>query len=42
VHCPNLLCCDEIAMFRGAIPKNGHRDPAIAIPLVQIKDRLGA
>jgi amino-acid N-acetyltransferase len=42
VHCPNLLCCDEIAMFRGTIPKNGHRDPAISIPLVQINDRLGA
>jgi amino-acid N-acetyltransferase len=42
VHCPNLLCCDEIAMFRGTIPQNGHRDPAIAIPLVRIKDRLGA
>ena len=38
VHCPNLLCCDEIAMVRGPIPQNGHRDPAIAIPLV----RLGA
>jgi amino-acid N-acetyltransferase len=38
VHCPNLLCCDEIAMVRGPIPTNGHRDPAIAIPLV----RLGA
>lgn len=38
VHCPNLLCCDEIAMVRGPIPQNGHRDLAIAIPLV----RLGA
>ncbi|HEY6307974.1 MAG TPA: N-acetyltransferase [Candidatus Angelobacter sp.] len=38
VHCPNLLCCDEIAMVRGPVPQNGHRDSAIAIPLV----RLGA
>ena len=38
VHCPNLTCCDEIAMFRGQIPQNGHRDLAITIPLV----RLGA
>jgi amino-acid N-acetyltransferase len=38
VHCPNLLCCDEIAMVRGPIPQNGHRDLGIAIPLV----RLGA
>jgi amino-acid N-acetyltransferase len=38
VHCPNLLCCDEIAMVRGPIPQNGHRDLEIAIPLV----RLGA
>jgi amino-acid N-acetyltransferase len=38
VHCPNLLCCDEVAMFRGVIPQNGHRDLAITIPLV----RLGA
>ena len=38
VYCPNLQCCDEIAMFRGAIPQNGHRDLGIAIPLV----RLGA
>jgi amino-acid N-acetyltransferase len=38
VHCPNLLCCDETAMFRGVIPKNGHRDLEITIPLV----RLGA
>jgi amino-acid N-acetyltransferase len=36
VHCPNLLCCDEIAMFRGVIPQNGHRDLGIAIPLVRI------
>ena len=38
VHCPNLLCCDEVAMYRGMIPQNGHRDMNIAIPLV----RLGA
>jgi amino-acid N-acetyltransferase len=38
VHCPNLLCCDEIAMYRGVMPQNGHRDLEIAIPLV----RLGA
>jgi amino-acid N-acetyltransferase len=38
VHCPNLTCCDEIAMVRGPIPQNGHRDLGIAIPLV----RLGA
>lgn len=38
VHCPNLLCCDEVAMFRGQIPQNGHRDLEITIPLV----RLGA
>jgi amino-acid N-acetyltransferase len=38
VHCPNLLCCDEVAMYRGVIPQNGHRDLDIAIPLV----RLGA
>jgi amino-acid N-acetyltransferase len=36
VHCPNLLCCDEIAMFRGGIPQNGHRDLGIAIPLVRL------
>lgn len=38
VHCPNLLCCDEIAMVRGTIPTfhNGLRDPAIAKPLVRI------
>ena len=38
VHCPNLLCCDEIAMYRGVMPQNGHRDLEITIPLV----RLGA
>jgi amino-acid N-acetyltransferase len=38
VHCPNLMCCDEIAMVRGRIPQNGHRELGIAIPLV----RLGA
>src|SRR5262249_36177770 len=39
VHCPNLLCCDEVAMVRGTIPTyhNGLRDPAIAKPLVRIK-----
>jgi hypothetical protein len=37
VHCPNLLCCDEVAMFRGQIPKNGHRDLEITIPLVRLK-----
>lgn len=38
VHCPNLLCCDEIAMVRGTIPTfhNGLRDPGIAKPLVRI------
>lgn len=38
VHCPNLLCCDEVAMVRGAIPTfhNGLRDPGIAKPLVRI------
>jgi len=36
VHCPNLLCCDEVAMYRGVIPQNGHRDVEIAIPLVRI------
>jgi amino-acid N-acetyltransferase len=36
VHCPNLLCCDEVAMYRGVIPQNGHRDLEIAIPLVRI------
>ena len=38
VHCPNLLCCDEIAMYRGVMPQNGPRDLEITIPLV----RLGA
>jgi amino-acid N-acetyltransferase len=37
VHCPNLTCCDEIAMVRGPIPKNGHRDLGIAIPLVRLR-----
>jgi amino-acid N-acetyltransferase len=36
VHCPNLTCCDEIAMVRGPIPQNGHRDLNIAIPLVRL------
>ena len=38
VHCPNLLCCDEVAMVRGTIPThhNGLRDPGIAKPLVRI------
>jgi amino-acid N-acetyltransferase len=36
VHCPNLTCCDEIAMVRGPIPQNGHRDLAITIPLVRL------
>ena len=39
VHCPNLHCCDEIAMVRGKLPdKMEHRDTQVAIPLV----RLGA
>jgi amino-acid N-acetyltransferase len=38
VHCPNLLCCDEVAMVRGTIPThhNGLRDHGIAKPLVRI------
>jgi len=39
VHCPNLHCCDEIAMVRGKLPdKMEHTDTQVAIPLV----RLGA
>lgn len=36
VHCPNLTCCDEIAMVQGPIPQNGHRDLGITIPLVRL------
>jgi len=38
LHCPNLYACDEIAMYRGEIPKQvGARDIEIPIPLVRIE-----
>jgi amino-acid N-acetyltransferase len=38
LHCPNLFACDEIAMVRGPIPKNGAvRDSQILIPLVRLE-----
>lgn len=38
LHCPNLYACDEIAMYRGVIPKQvGARDIEIPIPLVRIE-----
>jgi len=38
LHCPNLYACDEIAMYRGEIPKHlGARDIEIPIPLVRIE-----
>lgn len=38
LHCPNLYACDEIAMYRGEIPKqSGARDIEIPIPLVRIE-----
>ena len=37
VHCPNLHCCDEIAMVLGKLPdKQEHREAGIAIPLVRL------
>ena len=37
LHCPNLYACDEIAMYRGEIPRQiGARDIEIPIPLVRI------
>lgn len=38
LHCPNLYACDEIAMYRGEIPKQvGARDIEMPIPLVRIE-----
>jgi len=38
VHCPNLNACDEIAMYRGEIPKHmGPVDLQIPIPLVRLE-----
>lgn len=37
LHCPNLYACDEIAMYRGEIPRQvGARDVEIPIPLVRL------
>lgn len=37
LHCPNLYACDEIAMYRGEIPRQiGARNIEIPIPLVRI------
>jgi amino-acid N-acetyltransferase len=37
INCPRLHACDEIAMFRGELPKFAIlRDPAVEIPLVQL------
>jgi amino-acid N-acetyltransferase len=37
LHCPNLYACDEIAMYRGEIPRQiDARDIEIPIPLVRI------
>ena len=37
VHCPAFNACDEIAMYRGEIPKhNGVRDLQIPKPLVKL------
>jgi amino-acid N-acetyltransferase len=38
VHCPNLYACDEIAMYRGEIPRQvGLRDVQVLIPLVRLE-----
>lgn len=38
MHCPRLHACDEIAMFRGEIPKqHGLREMGIPIPLVRLQ-----
>lgn len=38
LHCPNLYACDEIAMYRGEIPRQvGARDVEIPIPLVRLQ-----
>jgi amino-acid N-acetyltransferase len=38
IHCPNLHACDEIAMYRGEIPKQiGARDLQIPVPLVKLQ-----
>lgn len=38
LHCPNLYACDEIAMYRGEIPRQvGARDIEMPIPLVRIE-----
>jgi amino-acid N-acetyltransferase len=37
VHCPRLHACDEIAMFRGQIPKrNDIRETGTPIPVVRL------
>jgi hypothetical protein len=37
VHCPAFNACDEIAMYRGEIPKHtGVRDLQIPKPLVKL------
>jgi amino-acid N-acetyltransferase len=37
LSCPRLHACDEIAMFRGELPKFAIlRDPSVQIPLVQL------
>lgn len=38
LHCPKLHRCDEIAMFRGEIPRQtGMREMEIPIPLVRLQ-----
>ena len=38
LHCPNLYACDEVAMYRGEIPRQaGARDIEIPVPLVRIE-----
>ncbi len=38
IHCPNLHACDEIAMYRGEMPKQiGARDLQIPFPLVKLQ-----
>jgi amino-acid N-acetyltransferase len=38
MHCPRLHACDEIAMFRGEIPRqSGLRETGIPIPLVRLQ-----
>ena len=38
IHCPNLHACDEIAMYRGEIPKQiGARDLQSPVPLVKLQ-----